>query len=69
MSTGLYTHYDWASGLPLSSDMEVDHVWITIPDGKNTNGNGVFASSQFWYKGDGVKAAGYMGSQVMRRGD
>eukprot|EP01062_Namystynia_karyoxenos_P029723 TRINITY_DN22285_c0_g1_i1.p1 TRINITY_DN22285_c0_g1~~TRINITY_DN22285_c0_g1_i1.p1 ORF type:complete len:329 (+),score=94.00 TRINITY_DN22285_c0_g1_i1:87-989(+) len=66
---GTYVHYDWAGGQALSDNMEVDHVWTTIPSGDDTHGNGVFASSQYWYKGEkgtAIKAAGYMGSQVMR---
>merc|ERR1711964_1028 len=68
---GTYVHYTWAAGQPLSHDMEVDHVWTTIPSGSDTHGNGVFASSQFWYhdsKGVTV-AGGYMGSQVMKGSD
>eukprot|EP01052_Picozoa_sp_SAG31_P059215 SAG31_NODE_18541_length_632_cov_1.362101_1_plen_170_part_10 len=73
---GLYANYDWPqNGLP-SPDMEVDHVWTTIPDGSNNDGNGVFASSQYWYESYGqpcpnrsdhgmsCNSAGYMGSQV-----
>lgn len=41
--------YDWPKPTPASStDMEVDHTWITIPTGTDADGNGVFASSQFW---------------------
>jgi len=65
---GTYVKYDWTPDAKLSSDMEVDHVWTTIPSGSNAHGNGVFASSQYWYHDSTGKqiAGGYMGSQVMR---
>lgn len=66
---GTYVKYDWPAGpLPLSTDMEVDHVWTVIPYGNDTHGNGVFASSQYWFhNATGFQTAGgYMGSQVMR---
>ena len=65
-------HYDWPSSLqPLSASMEVHHVWTSIPKGTDRDGNGVFASSQMWWHHDnGTQlAGGYMGSQVMARGD
>jgi hypothetical protein len=67
---GTYVSYDWSDKAELSDDMEVDHVWTTIPRSSNPNGNGVFASSQFWYHDvDGnTVAGGYMGSQVMSSG-
>jgi len=51
--------------------MEIEHVWTTIPSGSDTDGNGIFASSQYWFEAnkDGYNTAGYMGSQVSRRGD
>eukprot|EP01052_Picozoa_sp_SAG31_P029922 SAG31_NODE_3021_length_4780_cov_10.795770_4_plen_178_part_00 len=73
---GLYANYDWPKSSPSSPDMEVDHVWTTIPSGSDSNGNGVFASSQYWYESYGqacpnrsdhgmsCNSAGYMGSQV-----
>ena len=66
---GTYVNYKWPTeSQPLSSVMEVDHVWTSIPDGTDTHGNGVFASSQMWWHADnGTQlAGGYMGSQVMR---
>jgi len=66
---GTYVNYKWPTeSQPLSSMMEVDHVWTSIPDGTDTHGNGVFASSQMWWHADnGTQlAGGYMGSQVMR---
>ena len=71
-SPGTYVRYDWpAAPQPLSTTMEVDHVWTTVPDGTVSDGNGVFASSQMWWHDDAgtTLAGGYMGSQVMRRGD
>lgn len=59
--------------------METDLTWITIPSGNDTDGNGVFASSQYWYEaydqpcpnssahGMACNSAGYMGTQVMPR--
>jgi hypothetical protein len=77
---GLYASYDWPKPAGTSPDMEVDHTWVTIPPGSSTDGNGVFASSQYWYESYGnpcpnrsdhgmsCNSAGYMGSQVMRGG-
>mmetsp|Transcript_35043 Transcript_35043/g.74512 ORF Transcript_35043/g.74512 Transcript_35043/m.74512 type:complete len:366 (-) Transcript_35043:29-1126(-) len=48
----------------LATAMEVEHVWLTVPD-KNANANAVFASNMFFFqKGHG----GYMGTQVWREG-
>lgn len=48
-----------------SRDMEVDHIWITMPEANNSNTFGVFASNQFAFLyGNG----GYMGTQVWREG-
>lgn len=51
---GLYANYDFpSSGQHVddtSIDMEVDHTWIEIPKASTTNGNAVFASSQYWYE-------------------
>jgi len=48
---------------PVSS-MEVEHVWVTVPQ-MHENANAVFASNTFWFeKGQG----GYMGTQVWRTG-
>lgn len=66
---GTYVKYTWPAGkLQMSTDMEVDHVWTTIPFGNDTHGNGVFASSQFFHHdAEGlIVAGGYMGSQVMQ---
>lgn len=50
--------------------------WVVIPKGTSSDGNGVFASSQYWYDsydkpcpnrsdhGMSCNSAGYMGSQV-----
>lgn len=85
---GLYCQYDWPKGAAGSSsgsgssspDMEVHHTWVTIPKGSSTDGNGVFASSQYWFEsydmpcpnrsdhGMSCNSAGYMGSQVMAGG-
>ena len=82
---GTYTSYDWpkpAAGAPklTSIDMETEHTWVTIPKGSAADGNGVFASSQYWYESYGgpcpnrsdhgmaCNSAGYMGSQVMKGG-
>jgi len=47
------------------SDMEAEHVWVTVPALNETNANAVFASNQFYFeKGVG----GYMGTQVWRTG-
>lgn len=72
---GTYVKYDWPKALlnqVLSTDMEVDHIWTTIPSGTDSHGNGVFASSQYWHHdkvSGSTNAGGYMGSQVMRRGN
>lgn len=83
---GLYASYDWpkppaGKKFGTSPDMEVDHTWVTIPAGSSSDGNGVFASSQYWYESYGApcpnrsdhgmscNSAGYMGSQVMRGPD
>ena len=65
---GTYVSYSWPSGQPLSTTMEVDHAWTDFPAGSETDGNGVFASSQMWWHADnGTQlAGGYMGTQVMR---
>ena len=80
---GTYASYDWpkpAAGAPklTSIDMETEHTWVTIPKGSDSDGNGVFASSQYWYESYGgpcpnrsdhgmsCNSAGYMGSQVMK---
>ena len=77
---GLYCNYVWPSDAGTSPDMEVEHTWTTIPKASSTDGNGVFASSQYWYESYGAacpnrsdhgmscNSAGYMGSQVMRGG-
>ena len=68
-SPGAYVSYRWpAAPQPLSSTMAVDHVWTSIPDSCETDGNGVFASSQMWWHADnGTElAGGYIGSQVLR---
>ena len=51
--------------------MEVDHVWVDIPSANYSDGNGVFASSQFWFADEKMMtiAGGYMGSQVMKGTD
>ena len=53
VASSLYASYDWPSGGAASPDMEVDVEWTTIPDGTNSDGNGVFASSQYWYESYG----------------
>eukprot|EP00040_Diaphanoeca_grandis_P044597 m.12879 g.12879 ORF g.12879 m.12879 type:complete len:317 (-) comp9489_c0_seq1:474-1424(-) len=67
---GCYVKYTWApsTSKELSVDMEVDHVWTSVPQGSNPNGNGVFVSSQYWYHdASGAQTAGgYMGSQVFK---
>ena len=67
---GTYVNYQWdPNEAKPSLDMEVDHVWSSIPAGSETDGNGVFASSQYWFvdgpSGETI-AGGYMGSQVMK---
>lgn len=57
-----YVNYDFPSS-DASESIEADHVWTTIPSGSETDGNGVFASSQFWLE---ASPGGYMGSQVHR---
>jgi len=64
---GCYANYKWPKNAPTSADIEVDHVWTTIPAGGETDGNAAFASSQYWYESyTGAKAntAGYLGTQV-----
>jgi len=57
------TYYIEQGGV--SQDMEVDQVWIRVPQVNETSANGVFASSQFSFqRGQG----GYMGTQVKRKG-
>lgn len=77
---GLYAQYKFsgAAAQSPSTDMEVEHTWVTVPDGSATDGNGVFASSQYWYEAYGepcpnrsdhgtqCNSAGYMGTQVER---
>jgi len=59
-----YVNYYIEKG-DVSKDMEVDHVWIRVPQINETHANGVFASSQFAFqRGHG----GYMGTQVRRKG-
>lgn len=61
---GTYAHY---SGIPsgTSSDMQVDHLWVTIPTPDETQGNAVFASMQMWME---AGPGGYFGTQVWREG-
>lgn len=58
-----YINYHLDFG-PRVDSMEVEHVWITVPQ-MHDNANAVFASNTFWFeKGHG----GYMGTQVWRLG-
>jgi hypothetical protein len=69
---GLYANYKWPKTTVKSPDIEVDHVWTTIPASTDTDGNAAFASSQYWYESyTGAKAntAGYLGTQVSRGKD
>eukprot|EP01043_Picozoa_sp_COSAG02_P039956 COSAG02_NODE_3195_length_7193_cov_1.529462_3_plen_92_part_00 len=48
---GGWSRYDWPQqddAGSTSPDMEVHHTWVTIPKGSSADGNGVFASSQYW---------------------
>lgn len=65
----VYANYAWSASAS-SDDMEVEHIWTTIPSDRETDGNGIFLSSQYWYEANdrGYNAAGYMGSQVARTG-
>ena len=60
---GTYAHYaGWNTTTP-SNDMQVDHVWTILPNSTETDGNAVFASTQFWSE---AGPGGYMGTQVWR---
>jgi hypothetical protein len=61
---GTYAHY---GGIPsgTSSDMQVDHLWVTIPTPDETQGNAVFSSMQYWME---AGPGGYFGTQVWREG-
>jgi len=67
---GDYATYDFEQR-EASPDMEVEIIWTTIPSDSDTDGNGVFASSQYWHESytGAINTAGYMGSQVMRSGN
>ena len=58
---GTYAHYaGWNTTTP-SNDMQVDHFWTILPNSTETDGNAVFASTQFWSE---AGPGGYMGTQV-----
>jgi len=61
---GTYVNYN---GIPTgaSLDMQVDHLWVTMPTPDETQGNAVFASMQFWMQ---AGPGGYFGTQVWREG-
>mmetsp|Transcript_57614 Transcript_57614/g.166799 ORF Transcript_57614/g.166799 Transcript_57614/m.166799 type:complete len:703 (+) Transcript_57614:102-2210(+) len=63
LGPGAYAKY--AMGDKLAEDMEVDHIWIRMPEASETNGNAIFASTQYWFE-SGV--GGYFGTQVWREG-
>ena len=60
---GCYSHY--TSAAAVSDDVQVDHIWSTIPKPSERDGNAIFASLQFWFE-NGV--GGYFGTQVWREG-
>merc|ERR1719203_242422 len=56
--------YTYKEGDITSDDLEVDHVWVTIPSAAESEGNAVFASTVFHFESEGV--GGYLGTQVWR---
>jgi hypothetical protein len=58
---GTYVGYVGAG--KIVGDMEMDHIWVTMPTPDEQPGNAVFASTEYWTESG---AGGYFGTQSWR---